>query len=915
LSKITFMPLSKGDRLGPYEILAPIGTGGMGSVYKARDTRLDRVVAVKVSKAEFSQRFEREARAVAALNHTNICHLYDVGPNYLVMEYVEGAPVAPTEDVHTLLDQAMQMADGMAAAHALGVTHRDLKPGNILVTRDGRVKVLDFGLAVVDSDSAAAEPDATQTMGLTDPGTAIGTVAYMSPEQARGLKVDARSDLWSLGVILYEMATRTRPFTGPTTPVVFEGILGKAPVPVRERNPNIPTELERIISKLLEKDRETRYQSAADVRADLKRVERDSGATSGVSGVVSQPAVQAAEPAKSSNWMKYAIAAGALVLIAGGVLWWQRAQVKPLTDKDVLVLADFTNTTGDTVFDGTLRTALSVQLDQSPFLKIMPDQQVRHDLQLTGRSPDDRVTNPVAREICQRQGEKATLGGSIASLGKTYAITLQATNCQTGDVIAQEQAEAADKEHVLKAVAAAASGMRAKLGESLSSIQKLGRTEGDEVTTNSLEAFQAFSMGTDEFRRGTMLAAIPLFKRATELDPNFAVAWLNLGTASGIAGGGSSREDLIKAYELRDRVSERERLYITTFYYENATGEWDKAAEAGSVWARTYPRSPLPHNMLGILHRRAGELEETLKENQEAYRLEPVNTAYVAQLTRAYISLDRFDEAKAVVEKGIAQGLVAADLHGLVLTIGYLQGDHAAQARETQWFAGNPEEYVGLTLEADEPRMRGQQAVVADLRRRAAESARRANALRVAAQLGAPDVLSDALLGDCGPARAGRDPLALALCGDAAQVEAMADAATKQQPLNTAWNAVQLPIIRAAMELKRDQPAKTIELLLPVTHYERAYPQVMYLRGLAYLRLHKGPEAAAEFQKIADHKGINWGTLYYPLSYLGLARAASVAGDAPKAKRAYQDFFGMWKDADKDIPILADARKEYAALQ
>jgi serine/threonine protein kinase/tetratricopeptide (TPR) repeat protein len=909
------MQLQPGEKLGPYEILAPLGAGGMGSVYKARDTRLDRIVAVKVSKSEFSQRFEREARAVAALNQANICHLYDVGPDYLVMEYVEGAPIAPTDNVHTLLDQAMQMADGMAAAHALGITHRDLKPGNILVTRAGQVKILDFGLAQVASDAEAAESNATGTIALTDPGTAIGTVAYMSPEQARGLKVDARSDLWSLGVILYEMATRTRPFQGPTAPVIFEGILAKAAVPVRERNPKIPVELERIITRLLEKDRETRYQSAVDVRADLKRMARDSGSTGAVAGTVSQPFVQAAAQSKSSRWPKYATAAGALVLlIAGGILWRQRAQAKPLTDRDVLVLADFTNTTGDPVFDGTLRTALSAQLDQSPFLKIMPDEQVRHDLQLTGRSPDERVTNPVAREICLREGQKATIGGSIASLGKTYAITLQATNCQTGDAIAQEQGEAADKEHVLKAVAAAASGMRAKLGESLSSIQKLGRIEGADVTTNSLEAFQAYGMGLDEFRHGSLVASIPLFKRATELDPNFASAWLYLGTASGISGGRGSL-GVAKAFELRDRVSERERLFITAFYYGNGTREWDKAAEVDTVWARTYPRSPLPHNQLGILHRQAGELEETLKETQEAYRLEPQNTAYIAQLARAYIGLDRFDEAKAVVGKGISQGLVSADLHGLALTIGYLQGDQTAQDREIQWFAGKPEEYVGLSLQADEAKMRGQRTVEAELRRRGADSARRGSALAAAAQLGAPDVLSEALLGNCGPARAGNNPLALALCGDAAQAQAIADAATKQQALSTAWNAVQLPIVRAAMELKRDQPAKTIELLLSVTHYERGYPQVMYLRGLAYLIMRKGPESTAEFQKIADHKGIAWGTLYYPLSYLGLARAASVAGDAPKARKAYQDFFGLWKDADADIPILIEARKEYAVLQ
>lgn len=578
----------------------------MGSVYKARDTRLDRIVAVKVSKAEFSQRFEREARAVAALNHASICHLYDVGPNYLVMEYVEGAPIAPTDDIHTLLDQAMQMADGMAAAHTLGITHRDLKPGNILVTRTGQVKILDFGLAQVDSDPEAAEPDATATMALTDPGTAIGTVAYMSPEQARGIKVDARSDLWSLGVILYEMATRTRPFQGPTSPVVFEGILTKTPAPVREKNPKIPVDLERIIAKLLEKDRETLYQSAADVRADLKRVERDSSGAAVATVIVSQPVVPSAEPAKSTRWRTYAVAAGALVIAAGGFFLWQRTQAAPLTDTDILVLADFTNTTGDTVFDGTLREALSVQFDQSPFLKTMPDSQLRQALQRMGRPANERITNAVAEEICQREGLKATIGGAIASLGQSYAITLQATNCQNGDSIAREQAEAPDKDHVLQAVATAAQTMRAKLGESLSSIQKVSQTENDKVTTSSIEAFEAYSMGAQEFRKGTILSSVPLFKRAAELDPNFASAWYFLGAASSVAGIGGSAEYITKAYELRDRVSERERLTIEAFYFQ-ATGQWDKFGDSTAVWARTYPRSGLPYNMRGYYHRGLGE--------------------------------------------------------------------------------------------------------------------------------------------------------------------------------------------------------------------------------------------------------------------------------------------------------------------
>jgi hypothetical protein len=800
----------------------------------------------------------------------------------------------------------MQIADGMSAAHALGMTHRDLKPGNILVTRAGQVKILDFGLAQVESDSEVSEPDATATMALTDPGTAIGTVAYMSPEQARGMKVDARSDLWSLGVILYEMATRTRPFQGPTTPVVFEGILTKTPVPVREKNPKIPVDLERIIAKLLEKDRETRYQSAADVRADLKRVERDSSGAAVATAIVSQPVVPTAEPAQSTRWRIYALAAGALVLAAGGFFLWQRTPAAPLTDTDMLVLADVTNTTGDPVFDGTVREALSFQLDESPFLKTLPDSQVRQALQRMSRSPDERVTNAVADEICQREGLKATIGGSIASLGNTYTITLQATNCQSGDTLAREQAEAADKGQVLKAVATAARAMREKLGESLSSIQRVSQTDADKVTTSSLEAFDAYSMGAQEFRKGTLLASIPLLKRATELDPNFASAWYYLGAAAAVAGTGNAAQYTAKAYELRDRVSERERLTIEAFYFQ-AIQQWDKFGDATAVWARTYPRWALPHNQRGFYHRGLGELEEELKDFQAAYSLEQT-TAYVANLTRAYIKVGRFDEAKTVVEKALAQGLLSGDLHGLSLTIGYLQGDRTAQQREIAWFSGKPEEYIGLALQAQQALLLGQRTAAADLRRRAAEAARRQNVTAAAAQLSAPDFLSEALLGNCAPARTGPVPLALALCADAAQVEAVIDATTKRQPLATIWNSIRVPIIRAAMELKGDQPAKAIELLQPILHYERSYPEAIYLRGLAYLRAGKGQEAAAEFQKLIGYKGITWGTLYYPLAHLGVARAT-------QTKKSYQDFFALWKDADQDIPILMEARKEYAALQ
>jgi tetratricopeptide (TPR) repeat protein/predicted Ser/Thr protein kinase len=841
------MPISPGDKLGPYEILAEIGAGGMGQVYKARDTRLGRIVAIKVSHEKFSERFERETRAVAALNHSNICQLYDVGPNYLVMEFVDGAPIAPTDDVHALLDLGAQIADGVAAAHALGIIHRDLKPGNILVTREGRAKILDFGLAT-SAPSTTRPADATLSMAITDPGTTVGTVAYMSPEQARGQTVDARSDLWSLGVILYEMATRTRPFEGPTAPMVFEGILGKAPVPVRERNPKIPVELERIVARLLEKDRETRYQSAADVRADLKRVERDSSATG------------AAAPAgRPSRLSKYGIAAAALLLLCvGGFFLWQRLQAKPLTDRDVLVLADFTNSTGDAEFDGALRQALAFDLEESPFLKIMDDEEVKQTLQLMGRAPGERITNDIAHQVCVRGGQKATIGGSIASLGKTYAIALQAVNCQTGATLAREQVEAEDKEHVLKEVAMAATAMRAKLGESLSSIEKLNRPR--EVTTPSLEAFKAYALGFDLNSQGRPREAIPHLQRAIGLDPNFAEGYELLSQAYSNSGDRALRDEYLKkAFALIGNASERERLFISATYYEDITREMDKAIDAYQVLTRIDPRNSRPHNRLGNIYSARGEHEKALGERQEAFRLDP-NNVVRANLMAAYINLDRFDEARAVAENAFQQKVDRPSLHLGLLHIALIQDDHTAQEKEIKWIAGKPEEYRSLVERAFDALMHGERRKAKELYQRAAEMARRQG---LTSQIGLVPAVVDAFVGDCETARKEESYPALLLCGDSAGLKWLDEQDAKYPPLN--------PDIAP-----------------------RLYP-----RG--------------EFQKILDHKGLNWGP-YYSLAYLGLARAAVKQGDTAKAKRAYQDFLALWKDADKDAPFLKQATEELAGL-
>jgi DNA-binding winged helix-turn-helix (wHTH) protein/tetratricopeptide (TPR) repeat protein len=628
----------------------------------------------------------------------------------------------------------------------------------------------------------------------------------------------------------------------------------------------------------------------------------------------------AATPPPVPRARKYAMAwAVAIVLAAGGAYAWYRMQAKPLTDQDVLVLADFTNATGDPVFDGTLREALAFQLEQSPFLKVVDDDVMRQDLRLMGRSPQEHVTNDLAHDICVREADKAMLGGSIASLGKSYAIELKATNCQTGATLARQQADAPDKEHVLQAIATAAQRMRAKLGESLSSIQKLAPPYF-RVTTSSIEAFQAFTAGEGLFIQSRFTEAIPLLRRATELDPNLAFAWIWLASASLNTGAGGdpqrAQEYADRAFTLRDRVSAYERLWIDTSRYGKT--QWDKNAETYELWARMYPRDPTPLLALGGTHIRMGEFEDALRYDLEAYRMAPQRALYAAGLMGDYIRLDRVAEAKAVAEKHFARGFDNVQVHQRLLSIAYAEGDGEGAKKQIQWFMGRPEEYLCLEDQAAHAGMLGQLRQSRELLEHAADLARRRNLPDLADRLLAPKADRDALLGNCDAARetAAASPTTLALCGDAAMVqraEKRAEETSKLRSSDTLWNAAQVPLMRAAIEYGRGQPAKAIELLQSVRPYERAFSFAIYLRGLAFLRLRKGVEAAAEFAKIIEHRGANWGPLY-SLSYVGLGRATALAGDTARARKAYEGFFALWKDADPDVPVVVEARKEYPAL-
>lgn len=856
-------------QFGPYRLESKIGEGGMGEVFRAVDTRLGRAVAVKTTQARFSTRFEREARAISSLNHPHICTLYDVGPNYLVMELVEGETLAArlkrgALPLKTSLLYASQIVSALVEAHGKGIIHRDLKPGNIMIAKSG-IKVLDFGLAKSGDDET-----------VTASHMVMGTPAYMSPEQREAKPADFRSDIYSFGCILYEMLTGVR-----------------ASVQRKRVSPGM---VEQIVDRCLQPDPDRRWQSAAELERAL------------TGPVVPWKAIAAA-------------ALAGLVFVVAGYL-----HVHPtlkLTDKDTIVLADFVNNTGDPIFDGTLRQGLAIQLEQSPFLKIMDDDQAQHALRLMSLPPGARVTNQVAHDLCVRAGAAATIDGVIGSLGKNYVISLQAVACHDGATLAREQAQAEDKEHVLSALGTAAATMREKLGESHGSIQKLNRPL-EEATTSSLEALQNYTDGLARLDVGQGLAAIPFYERATQIDPNFGDAYYRLAVAYEQAGDTArSAEYARRAFALVDRVSEFERDEITAHYYR-FTGEADKEIDGWQLAVRNYPREWTFHNQLSVAYIDLGRYEEGLKEGLEAGRLQPDTDAPYRRQLDAAICLERLSELKRLAEQVRRKGIDGPRIHQRFLEAAYVAEDQAEILKELQWFTGKPEEYLSLGLQAAYLNVHGQRRESHRLYQRAVEMAQRRGLQGVAAEFEEADARADALAGNCKTARGlGRPASALALCGDEPQAEKLAAETSKQLPKGTIWNEVQHPVIQAAAALYRDQPAKSVELLASASAYEHSYLEPAYLRGLAYLRLKKGAEAAAEFHKIADHKGESWGAtwihpnwgLFYSLSYLGMARGDAMAGDSEKAKKAFQDFLELWNDADADNPILRQAKLEYAKLQ
>jgi serine/threonine protein kinase/tetratricopeptide (TPR) repeat protein len=957
-----------GKRVSHYRVLEILGGGGMGVVYKAEDIKLGRCVALKFLPEELAhdaaamERFEREARAASALNHPNICTIYEVeeheGQPFIVMELLEGRTLrelisagdvsgsgkAEPErglPLETLLSIATQILDGLDAAHKKGIIHRDIKPANIFICDSGAAKILDFGLAKLvrgPTETTATFPTPLQGApkdSLSSPGGLLGTLMYMSPEQVRGEELDRRTDLFSFSSVLYEMATAVPPFSGLTASEIMNAILHQTPAEPKQLNPRLPSALGRMISQGLEKNREQRYHDASELRADLQQLKIATESRQGDTRALASRLLSVFRKAKKKQFL---VTASVLVLvIVGAIFLVLRRKSITLGETDWVLVSDFINATGDPVFDGSLKQAVTVKLSESPYFNVVLDSATRQALGLMGRSPDERVVPPLAREVCEREGAKVVVGGSIVALGNKYVVDLDSTNCLTGASIAHQEGEAQNRDQVLMALGQIIPLLRRRLGESLSSIQKFD-TPIEEATTTSLSALKAYTQGDEKRAHGEDSESIPFYKMAIDLDPNFAVAYARLGTIyTNLSQIDLANEYMRKAFERREHVSEREKFYIAAHYYADVTNEYDKGIETYRLWADSYPHDWIPFNNLCNEFARIGQPEKAVEAGQRALRLNPNHAFPYTTLTYAYFRANRFAEAKAIGARAIAAKRDAPGVHNSLYMIAFVEDDEPGMKREMEWYKGKPIECWNLNHQAWGAASRGQLRLARELFERSRSAALKQELKNYAAAATNDEAQVEAELGDAHEAHTLVDlslrlmpnstesysggAFALARAGDDRHAEELLkEAAKRYPPQHTLFNNVTLPSVGAAIALGKKKPAEAIQELQRTVAFDFAQPPdvfdgaTMYYRGVAYLELHSGTEAAAQFHKILDNPGIVSVGLLRPLAHLGLARAYAVTGDKDKSLAQYREFLVLWKNADPDLRILQEAKAEYAKL-
>ena len=940
----------------------------MGVVYKAEDTRLGRFVALKFLPDEFArdpvsiERFRREARAASALNHPNICTVHDIVEDghhtCIVMEYLEGVTLKEMIQrdgpvpLDRLLSISKEVAIGLEAAHERGILHRDIKPANIFISDRGTVKILDFGLAKMRS------LDRPVTTGVADEGFdssvtggwALGTIAYMSPEQALGKTLDQRTDLFSFGAVLYEMATGSVPFHGDSTGTLFLAVVQEAPVAPVALNPTLPESLQLIINRCLEKDRILRFASASEVLAAVRDVQL--GPLPVSLAKVSKPRMAVPDETKQPRLTRISrliqletkkqrvtlgIVAALLVAFSVAVAFVaHRSQTMKLSAKDTIVLADFTNTTGEAIFDKTFKQATRLDLGQSPFLNVLPDQRVSEILKQMGRPVGQRLTREVTREVCLRTNSRAMIAGAISRQGIGYEIELAAYSCATDKEIASSEEEAADQSKVLRTISRIDEELRRKLGESLPSLQEFNRPL-EEATTSSLEALQDYNEGILAAQQKSIAEAIPYYEHAVQLDPNFAQAHSALATAYYTAGqpriGG---EYARRAYELRNRVGERERLSITGMYHRRVTGQALEGVKVAQEWVRKFPNDYNGYIYLGGFYHVLGDYDNSLQAYRAAMQIAPDRVSSYSNAMWCYLNLERYDEARATFDLAISRKLDNELLRIARFVLAFVEQDQEAMGEQVNWAKGKPGSEDRLLIDlANAEAYQGRLKKSRALRKEAQELALKAGVNERATEHQSGAAVVEAFDGNATLARqlaAGvkdNDPglnvqirvaVALALAGDNASAQAIADQLSREYPVDILMQNVTVPVVQALVESNRGRPEKGIELLERSRAYEHTSTQMdafvaAYVRGMVYLRMKRGPEAAKEFQKVLDHPGPIGMSVFGALARLQIARAHVLAGDTEAARTNYQDFFALWKDADPDIPILIQARKEYASIE